>query len=105
MAPVTRVITALQCTKFEPHSRWILLNRKRGSTEHSLSIIIRPSSWYDSNTVEKDIKLQIIHPSQRGEREWELWRWNKVKKEDLKVYIGILMHILLHLNQSTNSKL
>ena len=26
-------------------------------------IIIHPSSWYDWNTVEKDVKWQVIHPS------------------------------------------
>ena len=40
-----------------------LFNGKQGFHCTQPFIIICPSSWYDWNTVEKDVKSQIIHPS------------------------------------------
>ena len=39
-----------------------LFNRKWDFIAHSLSVSL-PSPLYDRNTVEKDVKLQVIHPS------------------------------------------
>ena len=51
---------------FRPLQKWRSFQWKMGFHCTQPFIITCPASWYDCNTVKKDVKLQVVHPSVTG---------------------------------------